>query len=85
MVKINLGIVSIIVFLINLPFGYWRAQTKRFSLRWLVAVHLPILFVIVLRIFAGIGWQLATFPLLIGTYFSGQFLGGNFYNRSKKT
>lgn len=84
MTEINIGIVSVIVFLINLPFGYWRAQTRRFSLRWLIAVHLPIIFVIVSRIFGGIGWQLATFPILIGTYFAGQFLGGILYNHLKK-
>ena len=84
MTGLNIGIVSVLVFLINLPFGYWRAQTRIFSFRWLIAVHLPIPFVIVIRMFGGIGWQLATFPILIGTYFAGQFLGGSLYNHLKK-
>jgi hypothetical protein len=72
----NIGIVSGVIFLINFICGYWRVQTKKYSILWLMAVHVPIPFVILLRIFCGIGWELMTFPIFIGTYFAGQFLGG---------
>jgi hypothetical protein len=65
-----------IVFLINLPFGYWRAGTRRFSLPWFLAVHLPVPPVVALRLSTGIGWHVTTFPALAGAFFAGQFLGG---------
>ncbi len=42
----KLIIVSIIVFSINIPFGYWRANVKKFSLQWILAVHIPVPFII---------------------------------------
>jgi hypothetical protein len=73
----SLWIIAAIVFLINLPFGYWRDMVKRFSLQWILAVHLPVPMVVGLRIFSGLGWQFITFPVLIGAFFLGQFCGGN--------
>jgi hypothetical protein len=70
--------ISAVVLLLNLPFGYWRAGTKRFSLRWFLAVHVPVPLVIGLRLVSGIGWQIVTFPILIMAFFGGQLLGGLF-------
>ena len=72
----KLLIIAIAVVLLNLPFGFWRAGTRKFSLPWILAVHLPVPFVIALRIGSGLGFQLYTFPVMIGAYFTGQFLGG---------
>ena len=80
----NVEIVSGVVFFINLICGYWRVQTKKFSIRWLIAVHLPIPFVIFLRVVSGIGWQLLTFPVFVVMYFAGQYLGGKVYMHFKK-
>ena len=68
--------VATVVFLLNLPFGYWRARTKRFSRQWVLAVHLPVPAVIGLRLLSGLGWRLATFPILAGAFFCGQLAGG---------
>lgn len=65
-----------IVFILNIPFGYWRARAKRFSPQWFLSIHLPVPFIIMLRIVSGLGWQLLTFPVLVGVFFSGQFVGG---------
>ncbi len=67
--------VSSFVFLLNLPFGYWRARTTRFSRQWIIAIHLPVPFVAAGRLLSGLGFELYTFPILIGAYFAGQFLG----------
>lgn len=61
---------------LNLPFGFWRAGLRRFTLPWIVAVHAPVPLVIALRYASGLGWQLVTFPVLIGAFFTGQFVGG---------
>jgi hypothetical protein len=71
-------VISIAILLLNLPFGYWRAGTQRFSLQWFLAVHAPVPLVIGLRLAMGVGWHLVTLPLLVGAFFGGQFLGGQF-------
>ncbi len=72
----TLWIVAAIVFLLNLPFGYWRARVRKFSMQWILAIHLPVPLIIACRIFSGLGWQLISFPVMIGAFFCGQFLGG---------
>lgn len=67
--------VALFVFLFNLPFGYWRAKVVKFSLAWIIAIHLPVPFVVAARLLSGLGFELYTFPVLIGAYFAGQFLG----------
>jgi hypothetical protein len=61
---------------LNLPFGFWRAGVRKFSLAWFLAVHAPVPLIVAMRFAAGLGWRLATFPILIGAFFGGQLLGG---------
>jgi hypothetical protein len=68
--------VAAIVLLLNLPFGFWRATTRPFTLGWILAVHTPVPLVVALRFAMGLGWRLATFPLLVGAFFTGQYIGG---------
>lgn len=75
----DLGGVALIVGLINIPFGYWRDATRRFSVAWFLAVHGPVPLVIGLRLAFGLGWEFSTFPVLIGAYLLGQFLGGRWH------
>jgi hypothetical protein len=70
-----LGAVTIAVLVLNLPFGFWRAGLRRFSLPWFVAVHAPVPLVIGLRALVGVGWTLGTFTLLAGAFLAGQILG----------
>jgi hypothetical protein len=63
------------VFLLNLPFGYWRSRSRKFSLQWILAIHAPVPLVVACRILLGLGWHLVTFPVLIGAFFAGQFAG----------
>lgn len=72
----DLLLVAALVLLLNLPFGFWRAGTRRFTLPWIAAVHAPVPLVIALRLAAGLGFHPLTFPFTVGAYFSGQFLGG---------
>lgn len=72
----SLWSVAALVFCLNVPFGFWRARVRRLSLQWILAVHLPVPAVIAFRIFAGLGWHPVTFPILIGSFFAGQFAGG---------
>ena len=68
--------ISVLVFLINVPFGSWRARVPARSRQWFLAVHLPVPLVIALRVFSGLGFQPASFPLVVGAFFLGQYVGG---------
>jgi hypothetical protein len=48
----------------------------KFSSQWFLAIHIPVPFIIVLRILWGIGWQPISFPILMGAFILGQFGGG---------
>jgi len=77
-------LVAIIVFLVNIPFGYWRANVDKFSLQWFLSIHLPIPFIILLRIYSGIGFEFITYPVMIAAFFIGQFAGNKYYSRRTK-
>ncbi len=62
------------VYLFNLPFGYWRAATRKMSKEWALAIHLPVPAIVGLRLFYGIGLEVV--PLFILAFFLGQFSGG---------
>lgn len=79
----NLFFVTIFVFLLNLPFGYWRANVNKYGLQWVLAIHIPVPFIVVARIYSNIGFELYTYPVLIGAFFLGQFAGKYFYSRRK--
>ena len=64
----------LVVFLINLPFGYLRSNATKFSKQWMMAVHIPVPVVFLLRFFSGLG--LAYIPLLVLSDIAGQIAGG---------
>jgi hypothetical protein len=75
--------VALLVFALNVPFGYWRANVPKLSRPWFFAIHLPVPFVIAIRMLSGLGWQLITFPVMIGAFFGGQFAGSWLYRLRK--
>ncbi len=74
----SLQMVAFLVFIINIPCGYMRSKNEKLSKGWFLWVHIPIPFVIALRLLSGLGFQLYTFPIMVGSYFLGQFIGGQF-------
>ena len=75
----NLIFAAVSVLILNLPFGYWRANVKKFSLQWVLAIHLPVPLVIAVRLMSGLGFQLITYPILIGAFLGGQLAGRYFF------
>ena len=73
---IPLLIVALATFMLNLPCGFWRQGTRKFSPGWITAVHLPLPFVVLLRLRSGVGFAWYTYPVVVGAYWAGQFLGG---------
>jgi hypothetical protein len=68
--------VALLVFLVNIPFGYWRASVPKKSKQWFLAIHIPVPIVIALRLVSGIGFALWSYPLMVGAFFLGQLAGG---------
>jgi len=68
--------VALAVAVLNVPFGFWRAGVRKFSLYWFLAVHIPVLVVVGLRLLAGLEWRFATLLVLAGAFFLGQLVGG---------
>jgi hypothetical protein len=76
--------IAIIVYLLNIPFGYWRENVKKFSLQWALSIHLPIPVIIIIRIYSGIGFKFITYPVLVGAFILGQMTGALIYRRRVK-
>ena len=81
----NLFLISIFVLILNLPFGYWRINVKKFSPQWFIAIHMPTPFIILIRLLSGTGFDLFSFPFTITAYFLGQLIGAGIfkYRRNK--
>ncbi|OHE55529.1 MAG: hypothetical protein A2Z47_08895 [Thermodesulfovibrio sp. RBG_19FT_COMBO_42_12] len=60
--------------LLNLPFGYARTKTKRYSLRWFLCIHIPIPFIFIARTFSNI--DMKYIPIFVLAAITGQILGG---------
>ncbi len=71
----RLIIVAITVYLLNIPFGYWRANVKRFSWQWILAIHVPVAIVIALRFLTKIGFGWYTYVVLVSAFALGQQTG----------
>lgn len=69
-----LALLTLAALVLNLPFGYLRANTKKLSVKWFLYIHLPIPFIFVLRTLAGFGVQFI--PIIAVGAVLGQLLGG---------
>lgn len=67
-------ILTLLAFIINLPFGYLRRKSKKYSLRWFLCIHIPVPIIILVRLLFHIDYRFI--PLFIFAAVSGQYLGG---------
>jgi hypothetical protein len=68
-------IVAGLTYLINIPFGYWRAQVKKFSKEWFLAIHLPVPLIVLMRILMGVHLNIPTIITFVVAFFLGQRTG----------
>jgi hypothetical protein len=61
-------------FVVNLPLGYLREASPRYSWRWFLYIHLSIPLLIILRLALDFGWRVIPFTILSAV--GGQWLGG---------
>lgn len=66
--------ITVFTLVLNLPFGYLRSRSKKFSIQWLLYIHLPVPIVLILRSLAGLDYK--AIPVILAGAVAGQFLGG---------
>lgn len=81
---LNLILASSIIFIVNIPFGYWRAAVPKKSKQWFIAIHAPVPVVVFMRYFADLGFELYTYFFTVGAFFAGQLAGAFIYRFFKK-
>ncbi|MBI5683022.1 MAG: hypothetical protein HZC45_07655 [Deltaproteobacteria bacterium] len=74
-------ILAIAAFALNLPFGYLRAASNKFSIKWFLYIHLPIPFIIAIRWAMGVDYRVI--PLVVIGAVAGQYLGGRLNKNGK--
>jgi hypothetical protein len=77
-------IFTLIIYILNIPFGYWRAGTRRFSRDWYLAIHIPVPVIVLLRIYYDLGWGWQSYAMLVTAFFLGQLTGKIFrYSKTR--
>ena len=77
--------IALAIFLMNLPFGYWRSGLKKLSPTWFLAIHAPVPLAIGLRFAVGLPFRFVTLPLFVAVFFGGQWAGGMLRKRKSET
>jgi hypothetical protein len=65
----------------NLPFGHFRAPTKKFSVAWFLYIHLPIPAIIFMRKIFDFDWKVI--PLMIAAAVAGQVIGARLNRKAQ--
>ena len=70
---VRIAAVLVTVVLVTLPFGFYRAYTRKLSLRWFLAIHVPVVLVFLTRYEAHLSYVFIPFTAL--AFASAQFMG----------
>ena len=79
--NILLGLILFAV-TINIPLGYLRQKSEKFSFRWYFYIHISIPLIIYLRIRSGLSWNFI--PFTLGGAVVGQIAGGMIHKGRKR-
>ncbi|HAK89586.1 MAG TPA: hypothetical protein DHV16_01780 [Nitrospiraceae bacterium] len=66
--------ITILTFVLHIPFGYFRSRAKKYSLKWFIYIHIPIPFIVLVRIITHTDYKFI--PLFVIAAVAGQFFGG---------
>lgn len=67
------AVLFLFTFALNLPFGYARKKTRKFSFKWFACIHIPIPFIFVARVLSHI--EFTYVPFFVVAAVIGQILG----------
>jgi hypothetical protein len=56
---------------------------RRYSLQFFLAIHIPVLLIILFRIFSGSGFEVMTLFFTVPAFFLGQLAGSKIYSLRK--
>ncbi len=74
---LRITILVLTAFLLNIPFGAWRARTRKFSVAWAVAIHGPIPMIIPIRLLLDLSYWYIIGSVLFAI--AGQLVGGKLF------
>ena len=82
-INLSIAVISLLLFALfsNIPLGYLRMGSPKYSVRWFVYIHLSVPFIIGLRIANNISWQMVPFSIALAV--AGQMIGSRLYRRSR--
>lgn len=66
--------IALFALIVNMPFGYLRTKTRKFSLQWFLCVHMPIPLIVALRLSTGVSYK--AIPVFLIASITGQVFGG---------
>ena len=72
----------LVAFAISVPCGFIRQNYAKYSFMWFLLIHLPIPFIVLLRVKAGLNWHFI--PFTLAGSIAGQILGGALSRRKKQ-
>lgn len=78
---LGLILITTATFALNLPFGYYRGGTAKFSFMWFLYIHAPIPAIFVLRTLAG--FSIKYVPIFIVGAILGQVIGRRYYMKQQ--
>ena len=83
-INLSIAVISLLLFAFfsNIPLGYLRMGSPKYSVRWFVYIHLSVPFIIGLRIANNISWQMIPFSIALAV--AGQMIGSRLYRRSHR-
>lgn len=73
--------VAMFALALNIPFGHFRAPTKKFSIAWFAYIHLPIPAIFVFRKAAGLGY--GAIPFIVAGAVAGQIIGARLNKKAQ--
>ncbi|MFQ5330242.1 MAG: hypothetical protein ACE5D4_09695 [Thermodesulfobacteriota bacterium] len=79
---VRLALITLIALAGNLPFGYLREDTKKFSFYWFLYIHLPIPFIIYFRK-TVFDLSFHYIPIILAGAVLGQIVGARYRRRVK--
>jgi uncharacterized membrane protein YhaH (DUF805 family) len=80
----KLGFISLIVLVLNIPFGYWRANVRKFSWQWILSIHIPVVVIIAIRLLSHLGFAWYTYVFIVSAFFLGQQTGNYLMKRNRR-
>jgi len=75
-------LITMLTFVVHIPFGYLRSKSAKYSLKWFIYIHIPIPFIILVRIITNADYEFI--PIFIIAAIAGQFLGGLIFPKKRQ-